>query len=115
MRRAQEEMDDETERRRARQARELDDLRKHLEQSRERVGVDPEELRSVVATALARAHASLGSPVKEVEGTPLFRLDASNRAFATIGWPETLDTLRIQRRNRRDWTTKEWRAAAPLR
>lgn len=115
VRRAQEEMDDDTERRRARQARELDDLRKHLEQSRERVGVDPEELRSVVATALGRAHAPLGAPVDEVEGTPLFHLDSLNPAFATSGWPEALDTLRIRRRNRRDRTVKEWRAAAPLR
>jgi hypothetical protein len=115
--RAQEEMDDETQRRRARQARELDDLRKHLEQSRERVGVDPEELRSVFATALARAHAPLGPPVAEIEGTTLFRLDPANPAFATAGWPDALDTLRIRRgaslRTARD--LKEWRAAAPLR
>lgn len=113
--RAQEEMDDETERRRTRQARELDDLRKHLEQSRERVGVEPEELRSVVATALDRAGAPLGTPEAKVEGTPLFRLDPANPAFATAGWPEALDTLRIRRRGRADRTVKEWRAAAPLR
>jgi SNF2 family DNA or RNA helicase len=49
------EMDDATEARRARQAKEIDDLREVLEQSREKVGVDPEELRAVFATALARA------------------------------------------------------------
>jgi ERCC4-related helicase len=115
--RAQEEMDDETARRRTRQARELDDLRKHLEQSRERVGVEPDELRSVVATALARAGAPLGNPEATVEGTPLFRLDAANTAFGTAGWPEALDTLRVRRgktiKSARD--LREWRAAAPLR
>jgi superfamily II DNA or RNA helicase len=115
--RAREEMDDETERRRARQARELDDLRKHLEQSRERVGVEPDELRSVVATALARAGAPLAAPEATIEGTPVFRLDPSHVAFATAGWPEALDTLRIRRgktiRTARD--LRDWRAAAPLR
>ncbi len=115
--RAQEEMDDETERRRARQARELDDLRKHLEQSRERVGVEPDELRSVVATALNRAGAPLGIPETTIQGTPVFRLDAASNAFATAGWPEALDTLRIRRgktiRTARD--LRDWRAASPLR
>lgn len=115
VRQAQEEMDDETERRRARQARELDDLRRHLEQSRERVGVEPEELGSVVATALARAGAPLGAPADEVAGTALFRLDPAHPAFAAAGWPEALDTLRVRRRGRGDRSLKEWRAAAPLR
>jgi hypothetical protein len=44
-------MDDETEAWRARQAKEIDDLRETLERSREKVGVNPEELRSVFATA----------------------------------------------------------------
>src|SRR5262249_11011383 len=100
---------------RARQARELDDLRKHLEQSRERVGVDPDELQAVVATALARAGSPLGAPHAEVEGTPLFRVDPANPAFATAGWPEALDTLRVPRRLRSARSLKEWRAAAPLR
>ena len=37
------EMDDETEARRARQAKEIDDLRETRERSREKVGVDPDE------------------------------------------------------------------------
>lgn len=53
------EMEDETAARRARQARELDDLRKVLEDSRKAVGVDPSELRTVVATAMTRAGTSL--------------------------------------------------------
>ncbi|TWB25636.1 DISARM system SNF2-like helicase DrmD [Nitrospirillum bahiense] len=112
---ANEEMDDDTQRRRARQAREIDELRKHLEQSRERVGVDPEQLSAVVATALSRAGVPLGQPTGSVEGTPVFQLDASNPAFSTAGWPEALDTLRARRRTRADKSTKDWRAAAPLR
>lgn len=115
--RAQEEMDDETERRRARQARELDDLRKHQEESRKRVGVEDADLLSVVATALSRAGAPLGMPEATIQGTPLFRLDPANAVFATAGWPEALDTLRIRRgktiRTARD--LRDWRAAAPLR
>jgi hypothetical protein len=53
------EMDDATEARRTRQAKEIDDLRDILERSREKVGVDPDELKSVFATALSRAGTSL--------------------------------------------------------
>lgn len=112
---AVEEMDDETERRRARQARELDDLRKHLEASRSRVGVDPDELRAVVGTALTRAGASLGAQETVIEGTPLFRLDPAHPAFATAGWPEALDALRVRRFGKADRNLREWRAAAPVR
>lgn len=112
---ATEEMDDETARRRERQAKELDDLRKHLEASRERVGVDPGALQSVVATALSRAGAPLPGPEAEVSGVPLFRIDAANPALATAGWPEALDTLRLRPRSRSDRSLRDWRAAAPLR
>ena len=53
------EMDDETAARRARQAKELDELRELREESRKRVGVDPEMLERVVAEAMSRAGASL--------------------------------------------------------
>jgi superfamily II DNA or RNA helicase len=109
------EMDDETEARRARQAKEIDDLRETLERSREKVGVDPEELRSVFATALARAGTSLDAArAGEIGGTPLFRLDPSDPVFAAGGWPEALDDLRVRRRKRSE-KLKDWRAAAPLR
>jgi ERCC4-related helicase len=110
------EMDDATEARRARQAKEIDDLREVLEQSREKVGVDPEELRAVFATALARAGTSLdaGRAVEEVGGTPLFRLNPDDPAFASGGWPEALDDLRIRRRKRSE-KLKDWRATVPLR
>ena len=109
------EMDDETEARRARQAKEIDDLRETLERSREKVGVDPEELRTVFATALARAGTSLDAARDgEIGGTPLFRLDPDDPVFAAGGWPEALDDLRIRRRKRSE-KLKDWRATAPLR
>ena len=109
------EMDDATERRRARQARELDDLRRLLEASRQRVGVDPGELREVLGVALARAGAPLDASVAgEVGGTPLYQLDPDLPAFSSAGWPEALDSLRVRRRGRIE-RLKDWRAAAPLR
>lgn len=112
---AQAEMDDDVAKRRERQAREIDDLRKHLERSRERVGVEPAELQSVIATALTRAGAPLAPPEGDICGTPIFRLDPNASTFGTAGWPEALDTLRVRRRSRGDRTVKDWRAAAPLR
>jgi superfamily II DNA or RNA helicase len=109
------EMDDETEARRARQAQEIDDLRDALERSREKVGVDPDELRTVFATALGRAGTSLDVTwAGEIGGTPIFRLDPEDPVFASGGWPETLDDLRVRRRKRSE-KLKDWRAAAPLR
>jgi superfamily II DNA or RNA helicase len=109
------EMDDEIAARRARQSKEIDDLRETLERSREKVGVDPDELRSVFATALARAGMSLdGARAGEIGGTPLFRLDPDDPIFASSGWPEALDDLRIRRRKRSE-KLKDWRATVPLR
>jgi superfamily II DNA or RNA helicase len=53
------EMDDEIAARRARQAKELDELRSLREESRKRVGVEPEMLQTVVAEAMTRAGAPL--------------------------------------------------------
>jgi hypothetical protein len=103
-------MDDETEAWRARQAKEIDDLRETLERSREKVSVNPEELRSVFATALSLDAARDG----EINGTSLFRFDPADPVFAVGGWPEALDDLRIRRRKRTE-RLKDWRATAPLR
>jgi hypothetical protein len=109
------EMDDETEARRARQAKEIDDLRETRERSREKVGVDPDELRGVVATALIRAGTSLdAASAGEIGGTALFRLNPNDPAFATGGWQDVLDDLRIRHRKRSE-KLKDWRATAPLR
>ncbi len=112
---AVEEMDDETAARRARQAKELDRLRALREESREKVGVEPQMLEKVVAEAMARASASLEAARDgEVNGVPLFRLDPNDSAFVGGGWAEALDDLRIRRRKRSE-SLKDWRADAPLR
>ncbi len=109
------EMDDETAARRAHQAKELDELRELREESRERVGVNPDMLKNVVAKAMARAGASLeAARVGEINGVELFRLDPNDPAFAGGGWAEALDDLRIRRRKRSE-SLKDWRANAPLR
>jgi hypothetical protein len=112
---AQEEMDDATERRLAREARNLDDLRRLLEQSRTTVGVEPEELMRVAGTALARMGAPLSrTAAGDVQGVTLFKLDPADPAFAGGTWAEAFDDLRIRRRERRE-RLKDYRAAAPLR
>lgn len=111
---AQAEMDDETARRRARQARELDDLRRVLEESRERVGVEPSELCDVVGVALARAGAPLAAAAGQIGETSIYRLDPASPAFSTAGWPDALDSLRIRWRGRSE-RLRDWRANAPLR
>jgi superfamily II DNA or RNA helicase len=112
---AVEEMDDAIVARRERQAKEIDDLRKTLEDSRERVGVDDKQLRAVVARAMSRAGTSLDKALTgDVNGVSIFKLDPADPAFVGGGWPEALDDLRIRRRTRGE-RLKDWRATAPLR
>ena len=97
-------MDDEELVRHERLLRDLDDLRDVLERSRERVGVDPEELQQVVATALDRA----GTHLADAEGEPVgeiktFRFDPAAPAFARdASWADAFDDLRQRRRMRRE-------------
>ena len=112
---AREEMDDREERRLQREARELDRMRKLLEDSRKRVGVESTDLKAVVAAALHRAGASLDDArAGEVGATELFRLDPNTPVFGHGGWQEALDDLRVRRRGRRE-RLKAWRAEAPLK
>jgi hypothetical protein len=109
------EMDDDTAARLARQQEELDDLRRVLERSRERVGVAPDDLRGVVSIALARAGVGLDAArTGTVEGTELFRLDPDDPAFATGGWAEAFDDLRSPRKGRGK-RVRDWRPTAPVR
>lgn len=110
---AREELDDATERRRARQKREIDDLRRLLDASRDRVGVAPGELQAAASVALARAGTQLDREA-HVNGTAIFRLDTTSPLFAASGWPEALDTLRIRRRKRNE-RVRDWRADAPIK
>jgi hypothetical protein len=114
--RARGEMDDEERARHERLLRDLDDLWDVLERSRERVGVDPEELRQVVATALDRA----GTRLEDAESEPVgavktFRFDPADPTFARdTSWADAFDDLRQRRRKRRE-RASEWRRAAPIR
>jgi superfamily II DNA/RNA helicase len=71
------EMDDETEARRARQAKEIDDLREALERSREKVGVDPDELAGCFRFGAAQSGLSVslqfGSPSTVRNTSPVCR------------------------------------------
>jgi hypothetical protein len=114
--RARAEMDDEERARHERLLRDLDDLWDVLERSRERVGVDPEELQQVVATALDRA----GTHLEDAESKPVgavktFHFDPADPAFARdVSWADAFDDLRQRRRKRRE-RASEWRRAAPVR
>lgn len=114
--RARAEMDDGDAERIARLKQDLDDLRKVLERSRERVGVDAAELRQVVGTALARGRTDLdGTRAASVGAVETYRFDPSMQAFAhDPGWLATFDELRDRRRRRGERLT-EWRQSAPIR
>jgi len=114
--RARAEMDDEERARHERLLQEQDDLRRALERSRERVGVDPHDLQRVAAAALSRAGLALDSAQGEPVGkVPTFHLDPEDPAFAKdAGWEDAFDDLRIRPRKRGE-RLAEWRRKAPIR
>ena len=114
--RARAEMDDEERARHERLLREQDDLRRALERSSERVGVNPEDLQCVAAAALSRAGLVLdnarGEPVGSVA---TFRLNPADPAFARdAGWDDAFDDLRVRPRKRGE-RLGDWRRNAPIR
>jgi ERCC4-related helicase len=114
--RARAEMDDEDRLRHERLLKEQDDLRRALERSRDRVGVNPDDLKRVVAAALARA----GLELESVRGEPVgnvatYRLDPSSPIFSKEpGWQDAFDDLRVRPR-RRGERLSDWRRHAPIR
>jgi hypothetical protein len=114
--RAVTEMDDEERARDERLRREEADLSGVLEQSRERVGVAPDDLRHVVAAALSR----IGFDLDKAEGDAVgrvktYRFDPKDRAFAKdAGWDDAFDDLRIRPRKRGE-RLGEWRRNASIR
>lgn len=114
--RARTEMDDEEHARHERLLKEQDDLRRALERSRERVGVDPADLQRVAAAALSRAGMVLSDTRGEKVGNvATFQLDPSNPAFAKdAGWDDAFDDLRVRPRKRGE-RVGDWRRAAPVR
>ncbi|HEY5105737.1 MAG TPA: hypothetical protein VII73_03070, partial [Caulobacteraceae bacterium] len=109
---AREEMADEEEKRRQTILRDDADLRKALEASRERVGVDAGDLRRVAAAALSRAGVSLeGAGTKRVGDVDTFQLDPA--AFGP-DWTGVFDDLRKRPRKRGE-RLADWRSKAPVR
>jgi ERCC4-related helicase len=113
---ARAEMDDDERARHARLLAEEEELRNVLEQSRERVGVNPDDLRRVVEVAMGRAQLSLGmASAEHVGSVATFRLDPSTPAFAgEPSWADAFDDLRVRPR-RRGESASDWRKDAPVR
>lgn len=114
--RARSEMDDDERARHERLLKEQADLQRALERSRERVGVDPEDLHRVAAAALSRAGYVLddarGPAVGKVE---TYRLNPNDPAFTKdAGWDDAFDDLRVRPRKRGE-RLGDWRRDAPIR
>lgn len=113
---ARDEMEDLDTKRLEKVKSEIDGLRRSLERARVRVGVEPDELRHVVAIALHRAR----FPLQEAKGEPAgavetFAIDPQHPAFARDpAWQDAFDDLRGRRRSRREGVN-EWRRTVPPR
>jgi hypothetical protein len=113
---ARDEMDDAEKARQERLQKDLDDLRKHLERSRERVGVDARELRQVVGVALSRVAFQLDTARADSVGRiDTYRLDPQSPVFADDpSWGDAFDDLRDRRRKKGE-RLHDWRRRAPVR
>ena len=116
LRRARAEMDDDERIRHERLLKEQTDLQSALERSRERVGVDPEDLQRVVAAALSRAGYALDGARGPLAGkVETFKLDPGDPAFTKdAGWEDAFDDLRVRPRKRSE-RLADWRRNAPIR
>ncbi len=116
LRRARAEMDDDERIRHERLLKEQTDLQSALERSRERVGVDPEDLQRVVAAALSRAGYALDGARGPLAGkVETFKLDPGDPAFTKdAGWEDAFDDLRVRPRKRGE-RLADWRRNAPIR
>ncbi|HJW42633.1 MAG TPA: DISARM system SNF2-like helicase DrmD [Rhizomicrobium sp.] len=113
-RNAKKEMDDDEDRRLARIDRELQHLKREMDDSRRQVGIDPADLRAVLRTALDRDHVPL-VPAPELEIAGGFRLDPTLPAFTKDpSWAQLFDELREGRPPGRK-KLAEWRAEHPVR
>ncbi len=89
-------------------------MRRHLERSRERVGVDPKELRDVVAVAMKRAKVDLDAAQAATPATAeAYRIEPSG-ALSDASWAAVFDDLRDRPRGRRE-RLKDWRASTRIR
>ena len=77
-------------------------MRRQLERSRERVGVDPNELRKVVSVAMGRAGVDLeGAKATSDATADAFRIQPGG-ALADESWASVFDDLRDRPRGRRE-------------
>lgn len=112
--RARLEMADEQEKRLARLTQELSVLNRDLEQARKRVGIDAEDLKSVVETALTRDGVPL-TPAENLDVGGAFVIDPNLPYFAKdTSWAALFDELREGRPPARKQLA-EWRAKKPVR
>lgn len=89
-------------------------MRHHLERSRERVGVDPQELRNVISVAMGRAGVDLESTKASTDASAdAFRI-APGGALGDASWATVFDDLRDRPRGRRE-RLKDWRASTNIR
>jgi hypothetical protein len=92
--RARREMTDEPDRRLERLSREVGTLDRELEQAKKRVGIEPADLKSVVATALARDGVPL-APAADLSVGDAFRIDPALAVFSRDpSWGDLFDELR---------------------
>ena len=96
--------------------RELEELRKALESSREKVGVRAEDLQRVVGVALSRANAPLDNFAQAKVGqTTAISLDPTHKTFSQDkSWNRAFDDLRARPRKRNE-SFPDWRKSAPIR
>ncbi|MBZ9696472.1 DISARM system SNF2-like helicase DrmD [Mesorhizobium sp. CO1-1-9] len=114
VRRARRDMADEKDKRLARLSRELGVLDRDLTEARERVGIEPDELQSVIRTALSRDGVPL-TPAADLGVGGAFRLDPTLPVFAKdSSWSDLFDELREGRPPKRKQLA-EWRAKKPVR
>ena len=113
---ARAEMDESDIKRRSKVEAEIDGLRRSLERSRKRVGVEPGELQQVVGIALRRADFPLSQAARERVGrVDAFKIDPQHPAFARdAAWQDAFDDLRGRRRGRHE-RLNEWRQRVPPR
>jgi hypothetical protein len=113
--RARRGMTDEPEKRLERLSREVRMLAGEMEQAKKRVGIEPEDLKSVVATALARDGVPL-APATDLHVDDAFRINPSLPVFARdSSWSDLFDELREGRPPLRRRQLAEWRAKKPVR
>jgi hypothetical protein len=113
--RASREMSDEIERRLNRLAHDLELLDSELDRARDRVGIEPSDLQTVVQTALGRDGVPL-SAASDASVDHAFRIDPTSPAFANDStWGDLFDELRKGRPPQQRKAAAEWRAKTPVR